>query len=819
MLVNIMNSREDPRARTLEDKLPAMVQMDFFEALATHWEHKQHFVTYSLPDDEPCPPLTKQAARAIGRAGSQVLQQALVWDLDTNPHLPWESPEKAREEVQRLAKVLDPTAIYSTARGARVILALEHPTDPDTAQELHRKFTPGIQEVLAGTGLEVDSSSREHLRCFKMPTTTEFQDAVMIINRSIEVPVTGDLVPAEWVQQAYRRLRGRDVWQYVKHPGAVPVPLQGSRHNVMLEKVGSVVAMTRTIPGTTPEHIARLLEPWVSRFPEEEADRPPLETLAALVEQMWEADEVKAIEAGEPLTPPAPVPAPPPPASAPDLEDEEDCPIVANLREIYGRLIPSNFQEAWEWARRHAIAAKGSSYFVLKKDGYFTSEAVNYKNLIAEIRRFADPEVIPIEFIDQNGNGRALTVTNILNEHVFSPHQIKKEGISKPGGRLEWCGYEKFNLIYPVSSLREDIKATYHPEVDQWLQKMFKGDLPKVERWIWGALSTELGYPICALFLCGPASVGKKLFSQGLVECFSNKSYATERVFCGFQPGLDTSPILLINEGLPKDAKGDPGEIMRQLIGGDPILVNKKYQPEMMVKNPIRCIIMSNDDALLYKLAGSRCTSQHDREALALRFLTPRVHGSAAEYLAGLGGVDHTGRRGSRWIASDGASDDNQSIVAQHFLWIHAKCKTAGMKSDSRFIVQGDMSKEAEQHLRLESGSNMEVAETLIRLIEDPTPRRGYTETKEGVICVTTSAVREALQRQLPARQVTRALRALSVGESRQRSLNNQNARWWTLDLDTLWLAVDGDHYYTKLAHLSGNVKRLDIKQVEKELG
>lgn len=224
----------------------------------------------------------------------------------------------------------------------------------------------------------------------------------------------------------------------------------------------------------------------------------------------------------------------------------------------------------------------------------------------------------------------------------------------------------------------------------------------------------------------GPPGIGKTMIIEGLAECLEKPLFATAREMTSqYNSILSQTPFLNINEEWPNVSKDSNQEKFKNVVSGDRIPSEEKYQKGVYISNPIRLFMTANNHDIIRTLLD-KDMSADDREAVGQRLLHFDLDGSAATWLAERGGNAFTGRSGARWIARPG--DPSQFIVAKHFLWLWKNRPKNENGFVGRFLVEGNCAKNApfmtQQIVQKETTATLISA--LLNIIESNSSRKNY---------------------------------------------------------------------------------------------
>ncbi len=192
----------------------------------------------------------------------------------------------------------------------------------------------------------------------------------------------------------------------------------------------------------------------------------------------------------------------------------------------------------------------------------------------------------------------------------------------------------------------------YDPEIDEWLKILTGPHYANVLTWI--AQVTNLNRIFAALVLTGKAGTGKTLLAKGLSRLWTTQGTTKfMSALSDFNSALSNCPLVLADEELPKDFRGDErtGEI-REFISDLERPFKQKYKPEGKILGAVRLMVTSNDENVLSFKKGH--LNGFSIGALSDRFYLVPVNSEAADFLQA--------RDVSTFVAGD--------RIARHALWL-----------------------------------------------------------------------------------------------------------------------------------------------------
>jgi len=832
------------------DSYPHVFQpVSLIEALNREWETDAHFVPYFVDGEEEWPAMAKNMLGLIRNEGSDVLTRLLVIDFDTVPHDPWSRHEglleqfsDRMEQIKNEGKIPFPQILYTTTKGARGIFVLSEPVSVAQAEPMTRGLVEAWWGALAHVSVKPDKLHNWD-RCFRLPKvvrggrrTSNLQSFHLLVASDQEpfppddLPSSGPAactkggVPLEldlpmptpedvegilWTQGSRERVRRSDWWKLAKSrlrgreyyhacfDEDCPPPEEGSRDIEIQRAAGGVVAMCHGLESASPEKCFALLFHWVDQIHPETCQVPPRDNLWRAVLKYWAKEAAKA-------------------------EDEEQeslstiDQIVKGMRS-YDPGVPQDGEEAREYASERMLAySSGNAIYLIKKNGFYSSVPVDRYFLRAHIRREEMEAFIALEEVEGN-RVVELTSSQILERHGFKVAQEIAQMGMEGGARLRIEEDDSVSLVHPTVRER-GLVPEYHPEVDAWLHKMFDKDYPKVEQWLANAVDLSEGKPICALSIVGPPGCGKGLLVRGLSECFYPSNVVGAEAFQQFNEPLLHSAVVCIDEGFPASLqKGGIPDIFRSLVSGEPTSVQRKQRPSVSFRGALRVVMTSNGMNLLEAVVGDGSLSWEDSQALGQRLLSVHAMRAGSDYLEGLGGINHTAKKGARWVAPPG-SGDSDYIIAKHIYWLKENRMQLGERG-VRFLVEGDPLAEYLQASKIVSEEGDAVLASIMALVNYTHKEAldGYAETDEGVYVTITEIMNIAERNRKhigSARKVAKVLQSFCGGKSARAKMSvllpngskSDRKTFYFLDGALLYQAANSMGYNTR--HLEKMVKQ-----------
>lgn len=782
----------------------------------------------------------------VRRRGGDIAVTLLAFDWDTEGHRPW--AEGQYDELVNLVlsfagKEYDlpsrPTAFFATRHGARWIYKLKYPISAERAEGISR----GILRDFKTVGLNLDPKCWEWNRLFLLPsvvrdgvpTWTEgyfdfnfFPENVLdpdqvapeentlgasyapVEKLDLQMPTQEEarallfepatvgkrLTMSAWHLEARKRLIGRECYDVAFNDALIAE--KGHRMTRLHRLVGEACALLFGVAGSTPVHVQAILGPAAEQLEPDNATPDWWRACWEAVCRYWHKEQQKAEARKQERQ-----------AAESDAQTKLER-VVLGMRQWCDRpeLLDPDMSVACEWAREHLLLQAGATVFVMTPNGTYDKLPLLSSQVPSRVRELGMSSLIQFEVETDKGR-KEVPYHKVLRRHATNVSRIIGS-VDVPCNHVENIETNHATFRFRLFKRKTDLEPTHSRMIEDWLRSWFDldEDYERLVDWIGNALAFEEG-PIAALSIVGRPGIGKKLLAQGLAECVTGETYATEADFGSFNAGFLNSPFLVINEGLPGNQIGgrDVADIFRHYVSGDPIIVNEKYQKPMEIRNPVRVLCTANNNDMLSMLTGHRDLSPEDREAILMRILHLEVSRNASVFLRRLGGLSFTGAPGQRWIRSD-AGAPGDYIVAKHFLYLyHTRKKPA---AGSRLLVEGHMGETLANKMSTQSMSTPLVIEALVHMAESDKAWDGFWQNEDG-LWVTTQSVMDAFanrsknaSRNLSVRGATSVLRSLTI-RSEQACFKGHTARWYLLDQKMLiGCAIEQGVKCTKLMTKSG---------------
>lgn len=274
---------------------------------------------------------------------------------------------------------------------------------------------------------------------------------------------------------------------------------------------------------------------------------------------------------------------------------------------------------------------------------------------------------------------KQITVLSELSSHVS---QVVKSYL------VDRAEYDpaKYKLTLPAKRIDPTLTPRYHREVHEWLSRLAPDEELRERFFDWLAVFPDLSLPICALYIDGPASIGKGLLAHALSRLWAVPAPTKyDELLKGFNPKLAECPLIWADESVPHDAFGhDDSGIFRRLVGNPNFRVEAKYQDATDLHGYMRVLMTANNPGAF---SIRENLSLKDLEAVRLRLgylqLKEDADGGCPprDYLE-----DLANERGARTVRDVTQAWIDDGLVAEHVLWL---AETRDVDYGSRFAVPG----------------------------------------------------------------------------------------------------------------------------------
>jgi len=724
---------------------PYLAVLPLSEALETRWNFSACFSTY-LPkppvDASLGCRLKKEHLPAIRQAGDDIeaLVLTLDFDLPKNPDATkrfWRDLNGSYSEMldklevgiqnQSWGLLSRPAAYYPTPSGLRLVYVYDRPVSVEHHEVIIAWAVEKARPLAEHLGLYSDPSCVDWTRVFRMPYVlredgidTRQDPQVFVLPRWENVLRVDDLPgpgDAFWQEAAKASLRNAAVVSPTRprspkpemvptldpefaqlarrrlqhHPDSIvkdalagqAFASEGHRNNAITKLVGMALSGLRPTPttncpkpqepvaGISLEQVYALFYPSVMQF-EPDDGKGWDEIFWEQLSRFWDRDTDK-IEAQKAL----------------DEEAEERVlgdleRIVEMFRTKYAEEVPEEPLEAATWARKLLIVGQGArgDHYVLRADGNYTGP-VRSQSLVNAIEQNRLDEIIPTMIPTKAGDLREKTYAELTRGHIRLVEQVTMEYTEGKGALVKGSELAGWRLALEGWKIRDDITPEYSEAVDKWIRAFAGPHYQLVCDYT--ANYYFFKHLIPGLSLVGPKGIGKGLYTSGLAESCSNKSFSDgNRLLETFQSDtMVRSPLVVFNEGIPLRQQHSFADRVRRLITADQETVNVKHQALLTVKFPFRILLTANSPGMVLALTSG--VYGQDLEALGDRIIHLDLDDGGSKYLKAHGNYTLT----QSWVG-----DESDHTVAKHFLWLYQqKLKTlAGAAPPvDRFLMPGNL--------------------------------------------------------------------------------------------------------------------------------
>jgi hypothetical protein len=661
------------------------------------------FVCYRRRNSGPLPRLTKACEGRI-----DLVCDFAAFDVDLNAQfgekgkLSWAKlgPERETVMANRLAFLRNilidedaqPLCYYRSKNGLRFVHLFHEPL---TTAGLELAYTR-LARHYAHAGITVDAACFDWTRNFKVPrciledgTQTDLQpwfhmewspNAVTIatLEELTALPGeghAGDVLVETRLEVGHARelieLDGKltpdglDANQALRSDpelfnlcfGSIPFSApEGTRHTSLTKLVGRLTKRCVAQPWASEQFLYALLAPKIADL----GDPDFLEALWEMTCSYLAADRTelaaKVVAVREEVTV-----APPPPSAMKIFADgvRKWCPDAVNL---------DDDQDVVDLVKDTCLAIatsqEGNQSYLLQSDGFYGGHPVAPDKLPLLIRQKQMQWLVPTEIESTTSKGEPRisprTWTSFLNENARTYATTRMLCVHRGNYMTKDESGEDQFIISPF--WLRDLGPKFDQKVEEWLQLAAKdGEGHELVLALAYLLAFKWG-PTAAVALIGPRSVGKKLIATGLAECINTLQCCPGGALVSrFNGALTTSPIIWVDEGLPRGKDGiDFADRFRNLVTGGKLDVERKGKEVVQVAGVHRVLITANNYDAISKLGEDAPRTQDDLDAISERLVVFELQQRAADFLG------KTDTRG--WIAGDNGAPSNYTI-ARHLMW------------------------------------------------------------------------------------------------------------------------------------------------------
>lgn len=340
------------------------------------------------------------------------------------------------------------------------------------------------------------------------------------------------------------------------------------------------------------------------------------------------------------------------------------------------------------------------------------------------------------------------------------------------------------HVFHRAMCVMRDLPAEFDPDIDAFLHAFASDDYDALCDWLAGF--PQLDKPLPGLVVTGGPGKFKTGLALALARLWRKSGPASlANIIKGFNEDIVNCPLILLDEGLPKNAE-NCSALLRSMTGQTSFICDGKNKNVFPVNGCVRLIIAANNPSVL-NFSNENLTA-HDLEAIRGRWLHIKVSDRAQAWLQH-NNLDR--RLTTRWIEGDG--------FAKHVLYL---AQTRKLKSTSRFLVEGN-STEFHNDLIMQNEIDNAIFEWVVRFCTNPdaleTKQKGRHEDPFARICEDSIFVNaQAManihlwetymdeRRQPTVRQIGRALEKISR-ENRRIRFENSRPRFHVLDLELVF--------------------------------
>lgn len=325
--------------------------------------------------------------------------------------------------------------------------------------------------------------------------------------------------------------------------------------------------------------------------------------------------------------------------------------------------------------RQRWIVQYRSSYYLYENGQY--NQSVTTAELPLATKRWLVAAPISLTTIKADGGTRWKKPDELLSDYGSVAKQVELSNA------VSTSRYDaRTRTFYERCHVLRDLTPERNPNVENWLN-LLTAELDLRECILdWIATITYLDRQSCALYLCGPPSIGKGLLVLGLSHLWERgepvdwDSITSSR----FRDALLMSPLIHIDEGVHTgDGKHTVSTALRKLTGNSSHSIDRKGLPVCSFSGTLRVIISGNNPHILNDRNDHMTASDSEAFAERLRFI--EVSPAAAEFLKNLGGPVAV----EKWIATN--------AIAKHALWLRDQRGERVRARGERFLVAGATSK------------------------------------------------------------------------------------------------------------------------------
>jgi hypothetical protein len=683
------------------------------QLLQERYETDAHSACYVLTDENGdsmpgIPRLGVGCLSEVRQNGGNVWMRAVAVDLDTEPHVPWESMEQAGEALELLTQLLPQAAACITQRGLRLIFKFQRLVEPEdffkVAVCAAREVEAALRRIEAKFPLTVDDSCGQWSRMFRLPNVvrSRYGDAVGTEDSS---EYSNLRIPSPWVpwfpgSDALRQTT-RDLDMKMANYKATSKPATSGDGGS-----ARVLALRASLVG--PRYLSRPIKDVLAGRPfykPGERNNATFRIVAAFFEfgtargQLPTAEEVFALFE--------------PSATAGDNADAsaETWSIIqraahraAAVLEIEKSAVEAAVAAAADSARVPAVVYTNKTRWIwnaLARE--YGAPISNDQTLMAEITRHH-----PIVALSDRGKMRPMHA-------ILRSDGVMVQGVTyrlgRTGSQLVTMPSGAQRLEVGVAPM-VPVTPRFHQDCADYLEAVVGSseDGHRLTEWIATCGHLDRATPV--LLLRGRPSAGKSLIASSLAQLFGGKCEFS-RVMGRFNGPMLETALIHLDEGV--DADGPNSHVsnrFRSVSANEEIDVERKGVDPVSVRGNYRIVVTSNSPQ---PIPVANAVNLDGFEAIAIRVLPLYLGDAPRDYLESIGG-----RKGTAdWVSQDVGGHQVPGRLAEHFSYIQETVKV--LDTGGRFLVPTTIGTWHVQHLLQGILRNVLVAAATGLRIDDDT--------------------------------------------------------------------------------------------------
>lgn len=320
------------------------------------------------------------------------------------------------------------------------------------------------------------------------------------------------------------------------------------------------------------------------------------------------------------------------------------------------------------------VALVKDGYYILKKNGTYSSAPAAKDALFNELRHLDMNTHAPINVIDDQGRAKDLNKVTWLNRHSLTLHRLIY-GTHEDGAHYTCIDGVRI-LKVPLYTRTKLKPKKPTPEIEEWL------DLIEKEVTNGSSFRLHLAHmpsywqaPCAAMGLLWPTGCGKSLLLDAIRQLVHEGSLGGASCYGGFQDHLLKTPYLLVDEGFSR-AHNQHGisDRFKEYATGGALIVNPKGKPEVSI-SPVypRQVFCCESQELFSSLLTSSDKSDASMDATYARIRMYETSSTAiGEYLQRIGGEKVT----RSW------TNPKNPLLTRAILWLAQEAKAQGTLHD-----------------------------------------------------------------------------------------------------------------------------------------